>query len=1082
MIDQATLQVFKSSAGSGKTYTLTREYLLLALRAPWYFQHILAVTFTNKATQEMKMRILEELNLLKSSESSSLVPFLTDKLDCTEKQLQEKAQKALSYLLHHYSHFSVTTIDSFFQKVIRTFTREVGLRGGYGIEMDTEKVLDEAIDLLLMDLGENETLTKRLIAFAETKVEEGKSWDIKREIKRIGREIFSEEFKKVESSLLAHEQQVDFWKEFDGDLKKSIHSFDSKLQAIGKEALKVIDAWALEVDDFIYGNGGPAQYFHYLAEKRTDKYLPGSRALTAAEDPQAWASKKAPKRDTILLVAEKHLINLMQEALVLVNSGYAHYQTAVVVQQYFFLFGLMAELTRKIANYRQEQSVMLISDAAVFLKQIVDENDASFIFEKTGTTYHHFLIDEFQDTSSFQWDNFKHLLRNSLAEGNTNLIVGDVKQSIYRWRGSDGELLLTGLSRDVGTDYISEQVLDTNWRSFPEVIAFNNAFFAQAPAVLSSFLETTLGKEINDEQKERALEELAAIHKAYEAAAQKVGKPVQGENRGWVQVDVLDAEEGDEDLKFEEMAVASCIAKVEELQTRGYALKEITLLVRTARDGARLAEAFLQYKNTPAAKPGLRYEVLSSEALFVAASPAVQLLLAAMHVLHRPENSLVRAQVLLQKTLLDEQVGNHTTFTGGENFEELSQLLAHRDQWLRLPLYELTEKLIQHFSLHQHALSFTYLQAFQEAVFDYAKERKADIGSLLEWWEEKGQKLSVKAPDEMDAMRILTIHKSKGLEFQVVVIPFCSWQMDHHSSRDTPIWVRTSVPPFNKAGYIPVKYSSALRNTYFAEAYFRERTLIHLDNLNLLYVALTRAKEGLYLCIPQKKNGFQHDKIQHVGQLVGNVLALGEQEMVDGHYVFGTMPGFREAPKQKKEEKSPIFLKEYVSTDWRNRVQIKNKGREFFTSHQDQASVQSKVNYGIISHDILAQMKDVRELPARLQMAQVAGELSEEESQTLLLQIERLLQQPLMKQWFAQEVISRSEASILYPTGESYRPDRVVWQTENVCVIDFKTGLEKPFHAEQVKHYMKLIASIEAKPCKGYLVYLETAEIREVQP
>lgn len=1066
------LKIYKSSAGSGKTFTLTIEYLKIALQAPWYFKHILAVTFTNKATQEMKNRILNELFKLKKGEHSDMLPALEEHLQISPALIRHRAEEALSSILHNYTHFSVTTIDSFFQKVIRSFTREVGLRGGFTIEMDNGKVLDESIDAILLELGHG-SITQWLVQFAESKVEEGKSWDIKKEIAKLGSELFKEDFKKIEDSIRQHSEDPDFFKNLTSDLKKIEGSFVSQMEKYAKESLKAIDAWGLHLEDFAYGASGPAGYFHNILYK--GKYEPGERARKVLIDSTGWTTKKSDLKESILELADTKINSLMQKAIEEYDTNILAYNSARVVSRYLFVFGIMAELTKKVEEYRREKGVMLISDSSMFLRQIIAENDAPFIFEKAGTFYHHFLIDEFQDTSVFQWENFRHLIANSLAEGRTNLLVGDIKQSIYRWRGSDWKLLLNKVHQDLGDDYITEYPLATNWRSSAEVIGFNNLFFHHAPALVYDKLTQGIEAIVDADVQQKLQHQVNDISEAYAESFQKVGK--KSESSGWVEVQVAGMEE--DELNFKESAIVQLIAKIEDLQITGYSLKDMAILVRTTLEGRMIADALMQYKNSGEAKPNCRYEVISSEALYLSASLSVRVIISALQYLHL-QDSLALGVLKTSLAELKQMPITHELFASDDYLKIPAALFVEKESMVRLPLYELVEKLLKIFELQNYPAEFVYLQAFQDAIYEYGKDRKTDLGSLMEWWQQSGAQLSIKAPEHLEAIKILTIHKSKGLEFGVVMIPFCNWSFDHNTSRDNAIWVQSNKKPFQNAGYLPVKYSSELKNTYFAADYYQELIQIHLDNLNLLYVALTRAKEGLYVSIPAPKDTFVTAKLGHVGELVGKLLTDFQDDfsgswVADNQFFSGN---YGKSKDSKPKDFTSITLDRYPSHEWRKKIVIKKRGKDFFLSGRPE--IQAKINYGLLVHDLLAATKNLDQLEENIAKLRTNGELPESEVANLQQKLNSLMDMPQMNLWFNHAGKIKNEASIILPQGQTYRPDRVMWMDGKVVVVDFKTGQLRSEHQKQVQSYVQWVSAIESLPGEGYLVYIEEGKIERI--
>ncbi|MEM7055937.1 MAG: UvrD-helicase domain-containing protein, partial [Bacteroidota bacterium] len=455
----STLKLYRSSAGSGKTHTLVSTYLQLALENPERFQEILAVTFTNQATQEMKQRILSCLHSLAKGLASPLAKELMRLKGWEVTMLKKRAQAVLSKILHNYTHFTVSTIDSFFQAIIRGFAKELGLQSGFSIEIEQETILDLIINELIATASHDKQLKQWMVAFAEYKLLEGKTWDFKRELKALGHEIFTETFSVQEAQLGRAISDKTSLNAFLQKLQQAIVHFERNLQELGEVAMKAIHQSGLVVADFAYGKRGVAGYLEGLQQKYS--FVPTQRATRALQRIEAWYSKTTDKQQRIVQVVQHSLLSILEQAIRFYRAHHRIYHTALAVQHFIYAFGITTQLLERLNDYRNQNNVMLVSDAATFLRQIIAENDAPFVYEKIGAYYKHFLIDEFQDISGLQWQNFQPLINNSLAAGHMSLAVGDAKQSIYRWRGGSWRLLLTQLEEDMTrTTAIS---LNHNW-------------------------------------------------------------------------------------------------------------------------------------------------------------------------------------------------------------------------------------------------------------------------------------------------------------------------------------------------------------------------------------------------------------------------------------------------------------------------------------------------------------------------------------------------------------------------------------------------------------------------------------------
>ncbi|HET9486807.1 MAG TPA: UvrD-helicase domain-containing protein, partial [Chryseosolibacter sp.] len=473
-----TFSLYRSSAGSGKTRTLAKTYLRLALKyRNDYFKHILAVTFTNKASQEMKDRILEYLNDFARGNSNPLAEELQQELAMDSQTFRQHSQETQSLLLHQYDQFSISTIDAFFQKVIRSFIREAGLAGDYRLEVDQDAVLEEVIDNLIDELGDNKELTDWVVEFAKENLENERSWDVRYSLIDFAKEIFREEFKEIEDDLLEKTKSAGFFKDLIRILRSRKFEFINLVKSKSAEALKLIGENGLTDSDFKYA-GGPCNFFRKVSSiswvKDFDEKAIGKRPEKEYQSAGNWPDKDTRHATSIINLAQTRLIPLMNEILEYWHKNYREAISAEAVLNNFYAFGLIADISRKLKEYKDENNLMLLADAPKFLNGVIRDSDTPFIYEKVGSFYRNYLIDEFQDTSGLQWQNFQPLIVNSLDQGYESLVVGDVKQAIYRWRGGDLSLLQQKITRLIGEERVNGQALNHNYRSASRIVRFNN--------------------------------------------------------------------------------------------------------------------------------------------------------------------------------------------------------------------------------------------------------------------------------------------------------------------------------------------------------------------------------------------------------------------------------------------------------------------------------------------------------------------------------------------------------------------------------------------------------------------------------
>jgi len=1035
--------IYRSSAGSGKTYTLTKEYLKLAFKHPEYFRHILAVTFTNKATREMKHRIISVLNEI-AENGHPLEEELQEHTGLSNLQLKERSREILETILHNYSYFSISTIDSFFQRVIRAFAREMGLQGGFRIELDTEQVLTEVINKVLLEVGQNENLTKWLIKFAETRVDDGKAWDTRREIGNLAKEIFKEQFKTFENDVLTIARDKKFIPGFLEELRQVKVRFEDKLRQIGNESMAIIRKHQLDVTDFAHKEGGPAGYLEKLSSGHFN--FPGIRVETSALDPGSWSSKSNPIRARVLAAAEDGLVRLLAEAVAYYKEHQMEYESASEVLRYLYTFGILTDLTAKLQEYRDENEVMLISDAAVFLKQIIADTDVPFIYEKVGSRYRHYLIDEFQDTSGFQWDNFRPLVENSLAEQNFNLVVGDVKQSIYRWRGGDLELLLTGIEGDIGAERTDNRDLTQNWRSRQNIVDFNNSLFRFARELFTQQAKDKISEVIDKKSREELLEKTKIIENGYAEVIQECARKFDEDQSGLVRFQFFPwADENDIDWKNN--ALLQIPGMVEELQDQKYDLKDVAILVRTRAEGRAVVDHLLNY---PSAKGNgsYRYDVISSESLYLENSSVTRFLIATLKYIYKPDDFIQRVHMAYEyhryihrdNTTLNSLFAISSSKNRDEEFRELFpvEFFEQVPQLRKLPVYQLMENLIRIFGLDQFEEERAYLQGFLDAVFDFTKTENDDILSFLSWWEVLGRERTVIVSEDQDAIRVMTIHMAKGLQFKAVLVPFCDWGMDNLQGWDSILWSHNHKgAPFEKVPYLPLNYNSKLKSTLFFKDYYEELIKSYLDNLNILYVAFTRAEEVLMgCCLQHKSKGDVRGASAVVGEYLRSEYKLESIDTtIQTNYeeiTLGRFPsmGIEELEKNPIE---PVMMDHFPSYPWSDRLTIKRE-----ISQLPYIKEEDEIDPNVLL-EILKSTESIATLNATISAKINEGIMHSDERDRLNQALKIILKNKEVASWFNPTYQVAMHALILMPDTSEISIDRIVYSDETIKLIRWVT-------------------------------------------
>lgn len=1072
--DECNLYVYKASAGSGKTHRLTEEYLCLLFESPFAYRHILAVTFTNKATDEMKTRIIDELANLAAGRKSDYVNKLAHENGMNEQQVRNTAREILVRILHDYSSFSVSTIDKFFQQTMRAFTREIGLGGGYNVELDTQKVLGEAIDSMLYDLErkDNRQLLDWLIRFSEEKVENGETWNIRNDIQSLASEIFKEGYKVYSTQVqedIQNKELMDNYKEL---LVAIIQHFEEISQQIGEKAANIMLRYDLRPDDFKGGSRSP--FVSFIKWGNGEIFEPNKTFQSLADDESLWYTSKT---QADIKAKIQNAYSELNECIGAIISHYDNsrtYQTAYEINRYFFTLGILGDVDKKIREYTAGNNIMLISDTTELLNKIIAGNDSPFIYEKVGQRVNNYMIDEFQDTSGMQWGNFLPLVRDSLAGGNKNIIVGDVKQSIYRWRNSDWKLLDEQLDVDFAKEGINHETLDANWRSARNIVNFNNAVFAMG----AHLLQQTYNDAMGDVNNEKLKPFLSRITRAYAESYQQIPESRIG-NEGHVKIEFI---KNNDDSNWQEYVLRQLPVEIELLQDKGYHLKDIAILVRTKKEGADVANCLLDYKaKHPESK--YRYDIISDEALFVSNSKSIKLIVALLKYLRNPLDLSLKALAIYEYFKYNNRLAAEDALQHyfSENNELPESVKIQLDRIRELPLYEMTEEIFELFGDAMEDNEQVYIQSFLDMILDFTVRNSSDLDAFLNWWDETGQTKTIFTPDGQDAIRIMTIHKSKGLGFNAVLIPFCKWEIDHKLT--TILWCHPQIAPFDRLHLVPVKYSQKLRNTIFDYEYFDERLQAFIDNMNVLYVAFTRAKNELIAFAPCPKR----EGITDIASLLWT--CVNSEPLIDDKRIYtdlsqyvdqenglmemgeGYFPAKKEAGNETGNE---IGIEALPSISYSERVRLMLKNKYFFTDSGQR-------DYGTLMHEIVSQIQTLDDVSDAVERYYIAGEITSEQRETVARLLQDYLSDATVSQWYSGDYRVLNEVQILQPNGTFVRPDRVMIKEDKVVVIDYKFGeKENKKYIGQVKYYVDQIQRMGYRDVKGYICYITLGKVLEV--
>lgn len=1068
----ADLSIYKASAGSGKTFQLTREYLNLIFNPQENFRSVLAVTFTNKATAEMRERILNELYVLSIAEKSEHAAILKDTYNLNDKELKNRAGFLLRQILHNYSRFQISTIDSFFQKILKAFTRETGLSSGFNVELNLKSILEISIEQFFENANNNKSTKEWLSDYAIQKIENGKSWDIQKDIFQFSMDAFNEVFFGFTEEQLEDFGKIENFKAFKKELSQTVTFFVAKMQSFGREAINQIQKHNLEVSDFSNGQTGVAGYLSKLATIKQDGIKePGVRVLKAnnsADGIEGWCTKTSKKQTEIQHCVNSGLSISLKQAIELIKTDFEFFNTAKTILKGLDVFAVVVEVFNQMNAYCREKNIFLLPMASPLLSKMIGNDDAPFIYEKTGEYIKYFMIDEFQDTSKIQWQNFSPLFLNGISQGYKSIVVGDVKQSIYRWRNGDWTLLNHKLANDFSTFNVEIQNLEYNWRSAPEVVNFNNWIFdGIAEQAVNYLLDKEAPAFITDDY-------FDIIQNIYKSASQKIpdkNKKLNGKTT------VSFCKEGPDKEENIQWYLNKMMASIIELLDHGTEPKDIAILVRRWKEGSWVAKHLMEFiQKHPEKRDQLKF--VSNDSVLLGSSTIILLLIALLEYLLDNKNIESKAAIIyfyfLQTVNPSEAARElmHIDFTNDSQFlsnlpEDFSGI---SEEIKKLPFPAMVSRLLNTFVYKNKAIKIDqqlpFIHTFQDLVLNYSKNNGSDISGFLTWWKEFGITTPINLSEDQNAIRIITIHKSKGLEYDAVIIPFANWGLDQLSKF---IWCKNPNTS-SKFSMLPIRYSSGLAKTAFKDNYWEEKTMALMDNLNLLYVAFTRAIKALYIFAPQpKKEGTYNTISDLIFNLFGTSNSIpGNWNSKDSTYTGGTLQS-NDKTTTIQAVKPQTVLNPILNPD-RN-LKIRLSATEFYKDENDQ--LVPKINMGSIYHKIMERITLVNDIESAVNSMLTEGFISKNEAQLLIEKLNKVLLFPEVINWYNNTYKVLNESAILIEKGELKRPDRVMISNEKVIVVDYKFTKQKSnSHKLQVKEYMNYIEKIEKKPTIGFVWYV----------
>jgi len=1073
---QKPLVVYKASAGSGKTFTLATEYIKLLVHNPLNYRSILAVTFTNKATEEMKMRILSQLYGIwkQLPDSDSYAQKVQEETNLPMETIRQRSGEALHLLLHNYTGFRVQTIDAFFQSVLRNLARELELTANLRVGLNGDQIEELAVDQLIDQLKHTDMMLQWLLHYIMDSIQEDKSWsnnDEKKtsfihEIKHFGKTIFRDYYKEHRNELNEKMTEEGFLEQYTTTLRQIREDAKERMLTIASSYFDTLEQEGFIVTDIKNGARGVSSYFQKIKNGQFDPSVLNATALKAMEAPENWYKKDHSRAEELHVLADQVLIPMLRYTEEEREKQWNLYQSAQLTLRHLNNLRLLHSIEQKVKDLHEEANIFLLGNTHHLLHALIQDQDSPFIFEKIGAQLRHVMIDEFQDTSTVQWQNFKVLMRECMSHaGSENLIVGDVKQSVYRWRSGDWRLL-NNIDQQFSSEMMEIRPLQTNYRSERNIIAFNNAFF------------TAAARQEQEDLSERDPVGAQQLKDAYTDVCQQI--PDHRESYGYVEIRLLPA------TNYRERTLEQLTETVGTLIEQGISPDKMAILVRTNDNITLIADYFAQQMP--------EINIVSDEAFRLDASVSVRLLIDALRLLTHPADLLTKAQLVktYHREVLGEDSSDSFLLLRNINPDDLlpASYIAHFDELLMLPLYELVERLYAIFELHRLKDQSAYICAFYDCLTEFTMENSTGIDAFIETWELELHQKTIQS-DELHGIRILTIHKSKGLEYDHVLLPFCDWQME----RGETIWCEPSEEPFCELPVAPIDYSSKMLGTIYEKDYLNEHLQLTVDNLNLLYVAFTRACKNLFVIGKRKAKNCRSAIIEKVLpelELDGMVLEGVEDEQAAIFFSYGTLCVHQEKQQQHTEN---VFLQpsgqlslEIETFDSKTEFRQSNKSQQFVQANEEEEDQQQGyVKMGSILHHVFSTIHTVADIDVALRQLEQEGILYDDEitAAKVSSMLRKRLESPRVKEWFSDKWTLYNECSILYTDTDGHvcerRPDRVMSDGQRLVVVDFKFGHPRPEYQEQVREYMTLLQQMGHHQVEGYIWYVYSNQIESVK-
>lgn len=1046
MSNPTSFKIYNASAGSGKTFTLVKNYLklLIASESLYAFKQILAITFTNKAVSEMKSRVIAMLKAFAEvsilDHPNAMFLAIVDELQMDEKKVHEKSKLLLDTIINNYAAFDISTIDGFTHGIIRTFAHDLKLPQNFEVELDTETLLNQAVDNLIAKAGEADALTDVLVDFALEKTDDDKSWDISYDLNKVAKLLINENHTAHLDNL--QEKSLADFKTLKNNVFKKATILENQIQENARAVLDLIQDHGLEHSDF--SRSTLPNHFKKIAGLELYNIYNNKLQENLAEGTGIY-SKKLPSDKA------KIIDGLLPQIEV------AYLEIKQLVHQYLLLKNIHKNITplsvlnainKELALIKEDENLLLISEFNAIISNEIKQQPVPFIYERIGEKFKHYFIDEFQDTSEMQWNNLKPLLENVLTSESQNqeqgclTLVGDAKQAIYRWRGGKAEQFINLFNEKDQPFPVLQKVvnLPKNYRSARKIVDFNNQFF-------------------------KHLSHFAFSHPDYAALYAKSNQETTNDFDGYVNLSFLDySKDDDKDEVYAEQVVKT----LEHIVEKGYQYQDICVLVRKGKEGVAIADAL----------SNLGIPIISSETLMLKNSSKVMFIINMMLLALQPENYQVKVEVLdylaTQNQLDDKHAffSNHITIKPQKLFLELADF--DFDRFLQLPIYDAVEYVIRAFSLNLKPDA--YIQFFLDEVFNFSQKQQASLSGFITYWNTKKDALNIVSPVGQNAVQIMTIHKAKGLEFPVVVFPYA--ELNIYDDREPKTWFELPKEDFNgfDEAYINLNKDLESLNNYGKAIYDNHQSELELDNINLLYVALTRPIEQLYVIGKKDLSAKGTENLKSYSGLLINFLKTIEK-WHDNQLVYD----FGMATKQIGLTTAPVEVitqTRLISSEARSHnIKMITKSGYLWDTHQKEA-----IEKGQLVHDILSHIKTDIDIDFVLNDFKESGAIDSHQAKALKNSIQDIVYHPDLKRYFSTEYDIYNERDIITKNAKVLRPDRIVISPNHQAVIiDYKTGAYDPKHQMQLQEYQDVLSTMNLTVLKKILVYInDRIEVKEV--